>query len=143
MKRVKEHNTRQWALHNYFKNHPFEYTKRIDILCALKEYYFEKHVTEFDIRTDDIYFSTAGALLNKDIKAIKFSTVIKRILIGNRNGLKYATKEEAEEYFKREDEAIEKRCKVNNWQKSKYGLHGQRKLVFANEKPEVESLMEG
>lgn len=142
MKRTKEHNTRQWALHNYLKNHPFDYTHHIDLLCELKEHYFEPHLTDLDIRAMDLYYSPVRTLLSNDLRALKKSLVIKRILIGNsKKGVKYATKEEAEEYFKRQDESIKRRCIQNNMQRAKYGLDGQYVLQFTgNEKPMIESV---
>ena len=97
-------NDRQIALHEFLLAHPFEYTKRVDILCALKEWYYEPNVTEFDIREDKIYYSNAGAILNKDIKTIKKEST--KILIGSSyKGIKYATEEEAVEYFIKRKEA--------------------------------------
>ncbi len=144
MKRDNEHSTRQWKLHEFLKSRPFQYTKRVDILMLLKDYYFVNPPQDFDILTMDIYYSQEGAMLNKDIKAIKYSKVIKRILIGNsQKGIKYATKEEAEAYFAAQDKAIARKCQLLNTQRSKYGLHGQYVIQFTgHEKPFIESLEE-
>ena len=144
MNRDKSHTPRQWKLHEVLKDNPFTYLKRVDILVLLKEEYFDNPPSDFDIRTMDIYYSQAGALLNKDIKALKQSLIVKRILIGNsQRGIKYATKEEAEEYFKAQAEAIRKKCILLNTQRSKYGLDKQFVLQFTgHEKPMIESLTE-
>lgn len=142
MKRDKSHTSRQWRLHELLKSHPFEFIKRVDILVLLKDEYYDNPPTDFDIRTSDIYYSQAGAMLNKDILAIKQSLIIKRILVGNsQKGIKYATKEEAEEYFYAQAESIRKKCILINMQKMKYGLNGQYVLQFTgNEKNMIESL---
>ena len=142
--RDKSHTPRQWKLHELLKNNPFTYMKRVDILVLLKDEYFDNPPTDFDILTMDIYYSQAGALLNKYIKALKQSTIVKRILIGNsQKGIKYATKEEAIEYFNKQKEAIKRKCILLNTQKAKYGLQGQYVLQFTgNEKPMIESVME-
>lgn len=120
-------NDRQEALHQYLMNHPFEYTKRIDLLCALKKWYYEPHVTELDIRLQDIYMSTEGRLLSKDIQKLKY--VSTKIIIGSSvKGIKYATKEEFIEYRKRKREAIARECILLNTQSRKYGLQGQLTL---------------
>ena len=144
MERNKSHTTQQWELHKFLKNNPFEYTKRIEILVALKEFYYPKGTEDFDILMSDIYHSQEGAQLNKDIKALKQSTIIKRILISNsQKGIKYATKEEAEDYFAAQTRAIRKKCILINTQKAKYGLNNQLVLQFTgSEKPIIESLME-
>lgn len=120
-------NDRQEALHNYLMQHPFEYTKRVDLLCALKEWYYEENVTELDIRLQDIYFSNEGSLLNKDIQKLKY--ISSKIIIGSsRKGIKYATKDEFIEYRKRKREAIARECILLNTQSRKYGLQGQLTL---------------
>ena len=120
-------NDRQIALHEFLLAHPFEYTKRVDILVSLKKWYYEANVTEFDIRLQDIYFSNEGALLNKDIKKLKYEST--KIIIGSsRKGIKYATKDEFVEWRKRKREAIARECMLLNTQSSKYGLQGQLTL---------------
>lgn len=117
-------NDRQKALHRYLLDHPFQYTHRIDLLCALKEIYYDNHKTELDIRLDDIYYSNEGSLLNDDIKYLKYNST--KIIIGNsRKGIKYATKEEFEEYSKRKREAIRRQAVLLNVQARKYGLNDQ------------------
>ena len=117
-------NDRQKALNQFLLNHPFEYTKRINILCALKEYYYEKGTEEFDIRTSDIYYSNEAALLNKDINYLKYNAT--KIIIGNsQKGIKYATKDEFVEYAKRKREAIRRQAILLNVQARKYGLNNQ------------------
>lgn len=121
-------NDRQIALHEFLLNHPFEYTKRIDILVALKEWYYEANVTDFDIRLQDIYHSNEGALLNKDIKTLKYEST--KIVIGSsRKGIKYATKEEFIEYHKKQRESIANRCKLLNTQARKYDLNNQINII--------------
>ena len=120
-------NDRQEALHNYLMQHPFEYTKRVDLLCALKKWYYEENVTELDIRLQDIYFSNEGSLLNKDIQKLKYES--SKIIIGSsRKGIKYATKDEFIEWRKRKREAIARECMLLNTQSRKYDLEGQLTL---------------
>lgn len=120
-------NDRQIALHEFLLAHPFEYTHRLEILVALKKWYYEPHVTEMDIRLQDIYFSNEGALLNKDIRKLKYEST--KIIIGSsRKGIKYATKDEYIEYRKRKREAIARECMQLNTQSRKYGLNQQLTL---------------
>ena len=143
MKRKHKHTPNQWRLHNYLKDNADKFVFRVDILVDLKALYFEPHVTEEDIRTMNIYESTEALQLNKDIRALKSSLVIKRILIGNsQKGIKYANEDEATEYFKRKRESIKKQTILLNTQAKKYGLNGQCVIQFTGgEKPFIESVM--
>jgi hypothetical protein len=137
------HEPRIWALHQYLKDNQHRYVKRIEILLALKDEYFNRSIDDFQLNMIDIYNTPEASQLNKDIKTIKLSTIIQRVLIGNsQRGIKYATKEEYLQYRAREKKAIIRKCQTLATQDKKYDLNGQYKLVFHTEKECVESLTE-
>lgn len=142
VEREATHTTRQWKLHQLLKDNQHRYLKHIDILLYLQDEYFDKSVETFDLLQLDLYYAHERTLLSKDISAIKDSLIIKRVLISCNKGIKYATEAEAIEYFKRQQEAIERKFIKLNMQRNKLGLNGQYVLRFSgNEKHMIESVM--
>ena len=128
--------SRQWAMYNLLKNNPETSLKQIDIVNELTEHY---HFTAENIKFHD---SNARIQLTKDIRAINESSVIQKIIISNKNGVKLASREEFEQYIKAEYAMIFRKLKRTRQKARKAGLNGQMRFTAGQERNTVEAFVD-
>lgn len=133
MKRQKELSSRQWKLYSWLKKQK-DYKTLRDVMIETG-LYGDNH---------DVYNSSGGRALRKDITALRRSNVIQYTILGStKKGIKIATKKEYIEYSKRKWQEIERKIKLQKIQDKKAGLDGQFRIVFGQEKPVIEAFREG
>ena len=116
-------NERQLKLASYLEMYKDRWIKREQILHDL--FYI------YGIDNTNIYYSTSGSVLTKDIRALNESDVFEYLIISNSGrGVKIASEEELEEALKTEKINILKKLK-RYWNKvDKARKNGQVTYVF-------------
>ena len=111
-------NERQLKLAEYLEMYKDRWIKRQQILHDL--FYI------YGIDNTNIYYSTSGSVLTKDIRALNESDVFEYLIISNSGrGVKIANKEELENALKKEKSIILKKLK-RYWNKvDKANKNGQ------------------
>ena len=121
MTRIEKMNARQWRL--------YEFLKEQDKALSLQEI----------VDLSGLYENLNKRVLTADLQALKRNPTIKRIVITSRTGIKIAeTREEADEYFEKEQIEILSRLQRLNMQKKQYGLDNQMQIVWNSEKDTIE-----
>lgn len=116
-------NERQLKLAEYLEMYKDRWIKRQQILHDL--FYI------YGIDNTNIYYSTSGSVLTKDIRALNESDVFEYLIISNSGrGVKIANKEELENALKKEKSIILKKLK-RYWNKvDKANKNGQITYTF-------------
>ena len=116
-------NERQLKLAEYLEMYKDRWIKRQQILHDL--FYI------YGIDNTNIYYSTSGSVLTKDIRALNESDIFEYLIISNSGrGVKIANKEELENALKKEKTIILKKLK-RYWNKvDKANKNGQVTFVF-------------
>ena len=114
-------NERQLKLASYLEMYKDRWKKREEILHDL--YYL------YGIDDTNIYYSTSGSVLTRDIRALNESEIFEYLIISNsKKGVKIANKEELEIALKKEKINILKKLK-RLWNKvDKANKHNQLKM---------------
>lgn len=118
-----ELNERQLKLASYLEMYKDRWIKREQILHDL--FYI------YGIDNTNIYYSTSGSTLTKDIRALNESEIFEYLIISNSNkGVKIANQEELEKALKNEKIIILKKLK-RLWNKvDKANKNGQIKMDY-------------
>ena len=118
-----ELNERQLKLAEYLEMHKDQWKKREEILHDLFYVY--------GIDDTNIYYSTSGSILTKDIRALNESEIFEYLIISNSNkGVKIANQEELESSLKHEKMLILKKLK-RLWNKvDKAHKNGQTQMDY-------------
>lgn len=116
-------NERQLKLASYLEMHKDRWIKRQQILHDL--FYI------YGIDNTNIYYSTSGSVLTKDIRTLNESDTFEYLIISNSGrGVKIANKEELENALKKEKTIILKKLK-RYWNKvDKANKNGQITYTF-------------
>lgn len=114
--------SRQWKLYNYLKRQS-TYKTQIEIACNIDEYGLNSKMV------DDFHNSRARIEITNDIRALKQSPVIQKIILSNRNGIKIATKEEALKSQRAQYRAVFRKLGIIRQQDKKSGLNGQFRFL--------------
>ena len=123
---VNDLNTRQWKL--------YEFLKEQDKMLSKTDIMEQTHLYDEPTRKTGKSYMSGGRLLTADLQAIKKSQRITKVLITSRNGIMLAkTKEDAIDYFNKEQDEILKRIKRLYQQKRQLGLDGQMLITFGKE----------
>ena len=130
-------NKRQWVLYNYLKANSDIWLYRRRIVQDLAAYYpCDKDI----LRTDAFHNSPARHLLTDDIRALNESDHIQKIIISNGgNGVKLASKDEAEKHIKAQYSTIFRQLRRARLMEKKAGLDGQLRLVMGSEREIVQA----
>ena len=116
-------NERQLKLAEYLEMYKDKWIKREQILHDL--FYI------YGIDNTNIYYSTSGSVLTRDIRALNESDIFEYLIISNSNkGVKIANQEELEKALKNEKIIILKKLK-RLWNKvDKANKNGQIKMDY-------------
>jgi len=80
--------------------------------------------------------------ITNDIRAIKNSDVIQKIVISTTKGVKIANAEEFDEWFKRKAISLKKQMKLLYKQLKKAQLNNQTRIVYNSERDFIEAFKE-
>lgn len=130
---MKKLNSRQWALYNLLKNNPDEALFEFEIALNLPQHYNDYNTPAF------FHDSPARHLMTADIRAINNNDTIQKIIISTKDGVKLASKEEAERYIKSQYAAIFRKLRRVRTLERKAGVDGQYKITFGSERNVVEA----
>ena len=124
---------RQWKLYEFLKSQE-DWVKQELISSSLPDLY----------GTDETPFHDTMARMHitNDIRAIKKSDVIQKIVISNAKGVKIANAEEFDEWFKRKAISLKKQMKLLYKQLKKAQLNNQTRIVYNSERDFIEAFKE-
>jgi len=124
---------RQWKLYEFLKSQE-DWVKQELISSSLPDLY----------GTDETPFHDTMARMHitNDIRAIKNSDVIQKIIISNAKGVKIANAEEFDEWFKRKAISLKKQMKLLYKQLKKAQLNNQTRIVYNSERDFIEAFKE-
>ena len=125
---------RQWHLYEFLKQQN-DWVKQEHISSSLPEY----SVTEKDTPFHD---TMARLNITNDIRAIKKSDVIQKIIISSGKGVKIATQDDFGIYFDHKLKALKKHMKLLYKQLKKAQLNNQTRIVYNSERDFIEAFRE-
>ena len=130
---MSELTTRQWKLYEFLKSQE-DWVKQEHISSSLPDLY----------GTDETPFHDTMARINitNDIRAIKKSDVIQKIVISSSKGVKIATQDDFGIYFDRKLKALKKQMKLLYKQLKKAQLNNQTRIVYNSERDFIEAFKE-
>jgi len=133
MEKKSELTPRQWVLYEFLKSQN-DWVKQKHISSSLPDLY----------GTDETPFHDTIARINitNDIRAIKKSEVIQKIVISNAKGVKIANVEEFDEWFKRKAISLKKQMGLLYKQLKKAQLNNQTRIVYNSERDFIEAFKE-
>jgi len=133
MEKKSELTPRQWVLYEFLKSQN-DWVKQKHISSSLPDLY----------GTDETPFHDTMARINitNDIRAIKKSEVIQKIVISNAKGVKIANVEEFDEWFKRKAISLKKQMGLLYKQLKKAQLNNQTRIVYNSERDFIEAFKE-
>lgn len=125
--------SRQWKLYEFLKSQD-DWVKQERISSSLPDLY----------GTDETPFHDTIARINitNDIRAIKNSDVIQKIVISSAKGVKIATQDDFGIYFDHKLKALKKQIKLLYKQLKKAQLNNQTRIVFNSERDFIEAFKE-
>jgi hypothetical protein len=133
MEKKSELTPRQWVLYEFLKSQN-DWVKQKHISSSLPDLY----------GTDETPFHDTMARINitNDIRAIKKSEVIQKIVISNAKGVKIANAKEFDEWFKRKAISLKKQMGLLYKQLKKAQLNNQTRIVYNSERDFIEAFKE-
>ncbi len=131
---MSELTTRQWKLYEFLKSQE-DWVKQEHISSSLPEY----SVTEKDTPFHD---TMARINITNDIRAIKKSDVIQKIVISTTKGVKIATQDDFGIYFDHKLKALKKQMKLLYKQLKKAQANNQTRVVYNSERDFIEAFKE-
>ena len=131
MEKKSELTPRQWKLYEFLKSQN-DWVKQEHISSSLPEY----SVTEKDTPFHD---TMARINITNDIRAIKKSDIIQKIIISSPKGVKIANVEEFDEWFKRKAISLKKQMGLLYKQLKKAQLNNQTRVVYNSERDFIEA----
>lgn len=132
---MSELNARQWRLYNFLRESGDTWAKQREIARSLPDIYPIAEGQPF-------HDSGARLLMTKDIQAINKSDVIQKIIISSAQGVKLATKEEAERFIEGKYSAVFRGLSRVRKLERKAGLDGQTRLKFGRERDIIHSFID-
>lgn len=129
--------SRQWTLYNLLKTKK-DWVKQAKIQSDLPNDY------PLIYEDKDMPFHDTSARMNitNDIRAIKNSDVIQKIILSNAKGVKIATADEFDEYFERKSASLKRQFKLLYKQLKKAQANNQTRIVFKSERDFIEAFKE-
>lgn len=130
---MSELTTRQWKLYEFLKSQT-DWVKQEHISSSLPDLY----------GTDETPFHDTMARINitNDIRAIKKSDVIQKIVISSPKGVKIANEDDFGLYFDRKLISLKKQMKLLYKQLKKAQANNQTRIVFKSERDFIEAFKE-
>ena len=124
---------RQWKLYNFLKEQD-DWVKQERISSSLPDLYGTSGTPFHD--------TIARINITNDIRAIKKSDVIQKIVISSTKGVKIATQDDFGIYFDHKLKALKKQIKLLYKQLKKAQLNNQTRIVFNSERDFIEAFKE-
>lgn len=124
---------RQWKLYNFLKEQE-DWVKQERISSSLPDLYGTSGTPFHD--------TIARINITNDIRAIKKSDVIQKIVISSAKGVKIATQDDFGIYFDHKLKALKKQIKLLYKQLKKAQLNNQTRIVFNSERDFIEAFKE-
>ena len=124
---------RQWKLYNFLKEQE-DWVKQERISSSLPDLYGTSGTPLHD--------TIARINITNDIRAIKKSDVIQKIVISSTKGVKIATQDDFGIYFDHKLKALKKQIKLLYKQLKKAQLNNQTRIVFNSERDFIEAFKE-
>ena len=134
MEKKSELTPRQWHLYEFLKQQT-DWVKQEHISSSLPEY----SVTEKEVPFHD---TMARLNITNDIRAIKKSDVIQKIVISSPKGVKIANEHDFGIYFDHKLKALKKQMKLLYKQLKKAQLNNQTRIVYNSERDFIEAFKE-
>ena len=133
MEKKSELTPRQWVLYEFLKSQN-DWVKQKHISSSLPDLY----------GTDDTPFHDTMARLNitNDIRAIKKSDIIQKIIISSSKGVKIANEHDFSLYFDHKLIALKKQMKLLYKQLKKAQLNNQTRIVYNSKRDFIEAFKE-
>lgn len=130
---MSELTTRQWKLYEFLKSQE-DWVKQEHISSSLPDLY----------GTDETPFHDTMARMHitNDIRAIKKSDIIQKIVISTTKGVKIATQDDFGIYFDHKLKALKKQMKLLYKQLKKAQLNNQTRIVYNSERDFIEAFKE-
>ena len=125
---------RQWHLYEFLKQQT-DWVKQKHISSSLPEYSVAEKDTPF-------HDTMARLNITNDIRAIKNSDVIQKIIISSSKGVKIANEDDFGIYFDRKLKALKKQMKLLYKQLKKAQLNNQTRIVYNLERDFIEAFKE-
>ena len=124
---------RQWKLYDFLKEQE-DWVKQEHISSSLPDLY----------GTDETPFHDTMARMHitNDIRAIKNSDVIQKIILSNAKGVKVATADEFDEYFEKKSASLKRQFKLLYKQLKKAQANNQTRIVYNSERDFIEAFKE-
>lgn len=130
---MSELTSRQWKLYNFLKEQD-DWVKQERISSSLPDLYGTSETPFHD--------TIARINITNDIRAIKNSDVIQKIVISSAKGVKIATQDDFGIYFDHKLKALKKQIKLLYKQLKKAQLNNQTRIVFNSERDFIEAFKE-
>jgi hypothetical protein len=133
---MSELTSRQWTLYNLLKTKK-DWVKQAKIQSDLPNDY----PLIYEDRDMPFHDTSARQSITKDIRAIKDSDVIQKIILSNAKGVKIATAEEFDEYFERKSASLKRQFKLLYKQLKKAQMNEQTRITFGSERNYIEAFI--
>ncbi len=130
-------NSRQWLLYGLLKTKK-DWVKQAKIQEDLPNEY----PLIYEDKDMPFHDTSARQSITKDIRAIKNSDVIQKIILSSSKGIKIATAEEFDDYFSKKVSSLKRQFKLLYKQLKKAELNKQTRIVFNSERDFIEAFKE-
>lgn len=133
---MSELTSRQWTLYNLLKTKK-DWVKQAKIQSDLPNEY----PLIYEDKDMPFHDTSARQSITKDIRAIKNSDVIQKIILSKSSGIKIATAEEFDEYFERKSASLKRQFKLLYKQLKKAQMNEQTRIKFGSERNYIEAFI--
>ena len=133
---MSELTSRQWTLYNLLKTKK-DWVKQAKIQSDLPNDY----PLIYEDKDMPFHDTSARQSITKDIRAIKNSDVIQKIILSKSSGIKIATAEEFDEYFERKSASLKRQFKLLYKQLKKAQMNEQTRITFGSERNYIEAFI--
>lgn len=127
---------RQWNLYNLLKTKK-DWVKQAKIQSDLPNDY----PLIYEDKDMPFHDTSARQSITKDIRAIKNSDVIQKIILSKSSGIKIATADEFDEYFERKSASLKRQFKLLYKQLKKAQMNEQTRITFGSERNYIEAFI--
>ena len=127
---------RQWNLYNLLKTKK-DWVKQAKIQSDLPNEY----PLIYEDKDMPFHDTSARQSITKDIRAIKNSDVIQKIILSKSSGIKIATAEEFDNYFERKSASLKRQFKLLYKQLKKAQANEQTRITFGSERNYIEAFI--
>lgn len=139
---MSELNSRQWALYNFLKDRGDEWTTQLEAAAEIYTLSGGKYYGEWNGKETTFHDSRARMIMTFDIRAINESTVIQKIILSTKNGIKIANTKEFEKYIRGEIKAAVRKLYRAKQKAEKGKRDGQMRLVFNSESNTIKAFLD-